>query len=100
LIAAYHPGSELLGISTVHGNASIDHTTENAGSVLTAIGRPEIPVYKGANKPLVREAVHADAIHGMDSHHTVTAAREQWIRGRSLFFLRREEEFLRGSLLT
>ena len=54
----------LLGISTVHGNASIDNTTANAGSVLTAIGRPEIPVYKGANKPLVRPAVHADAIHG------------------------------------
>lgn len=36
----------------------------NAGSTLTAIGKPEIPVYKGADKPLVRPAVHADAIHG------------------------------------
>ena len=64
LLAAYHPSAHLLGISTVHGNASIDNTTTNAGSTLTAIGKPDIPVYRGADKPLVRPAVHADAIHG------------------------------------
>jgi uridine nucleosidase len=64
LLAAYHPVIELLGISTVHGNSSIEHTTVNAGSVLTAIGRPEVPVFQGAGAGLVRQAVHATAIHG------------------------------------
>jgi uridine nucleosidase len=54
LLAAYHPTLQLIGISTVHGNSSVDHTTINAGSILTAIGCPEIPVYKGASGPLVR----------------------------------------------
>lgn len=65
LLAAYHPAAELLGLSTVHGNADIDNTTLNAGSVLTAIGKPDVPVYRGASKPLARPAVHADSIHGM-----------------------------------
>jgi uridine nucleosidase len=48
----------------VHGNASLARTTYNAGSVLTAIGRPSIPVYPGASSGLVRPAVHAGDIHG------------------------------------
>jgi uridine nucleosidase len=54
----------LLGISTVHGNSSLSHTTYNATSILTAIGAPQIPVYPGASSGLTRPAVHADAIHG------------------------------------
>ncbi|KAH7419758.1 Inosine/uridine-preferring nucleoside hydrolase domain-containing protein [Cadophora sp. MPI-SDFR-AT-0126] len=64
LLSAYHPSLDLLGISTVHGNASLPHTTYNATSILTAIGKSEIPVYAGAAKGLTRPAVHADAIHG------------------------------------
>ncbi|KAG4433120.1 hypothetical protein IFR05_011387 [Cadophora sp. M221] len=64
LLSAYHPSLDLLGISTVHGNASLPHTTYNATSILTAIGKPDIPVYAGASKGLTRPAVHADAIHG------------------------------------
>lgn len=40
------------------------HTTYNATSVLTAIGRSSIPVYPGAASGLVRPAVHAGDIHG------------------------------------
>ncbi|KAH9215646.1 Inosine/uridine-preferring nucleoside hydrolase domain-containing protein [Leptodontidium sp. 2 PMI_412] len=64
LLSAYHPSLDLLGVSTVHGNASLPHTTYNATSILTAIGKPDIPVYAGASKGLTRPAVHADAIHG------------------------------------
>lgn len=48
----------------MHGNSSLLHTTYNATSILTAIGRPQIPVYPGASSGLTRPAVHADAIHG------------------------------------
>lgn len=64
IFAAYHPVLNLLGISTVHGNASLPRTTYNAGSVLTAIGRPSIPVYPGASSGLSRPAADAGEIHG------------------------------------
>jgi uridine nucleosidase len=48
----------------VHGNSSLANTTQNALSLLAAIGRPEIPVYPGAAKSLLREALHAPDIHG------------------------------------
>ncbi|KAI5304328.1 Uridine nucleosidase 1 [Ascosphaera pollenicola] len=51
-------------IITVHGNGSVDNVTKNAGSVLRAIGRTHIPVYKGASKPFCRPAIHAEDIHG------------------------------------
>lgn len=65
ILAAYHPQIELLGVSTVHGNAPLDKTTYNALSVLTAIGKEkEIRVYEGASRPLVREPSYAPSIHG------------------------------------
>ncbi|KAI0460214.1 inosine-uridine preferring nucleoside hydrolase-domain-containing protein [Xylaria acuta] len=65
LLGAYHPGIRLLGISTVHGNASLRQTTNNALSVLSAIGKDDtVRVYPGAAKALQRDAVHATAIHG------------------------------------
>ncbi|KAI8632179.1 Inosine/uridine-preferring nucleoside hydrolase domain-containing protein [Xylariaceae sp. FL1651] len=65
LLGAYHPGIRLLGVSTVHGNASLDKTTNNALSVLLAIGKHDsIRVYPGASKALERATVHATAIHG------------------------------------
>jgi hypothetical protein len=64
LFAAHHPKINLLGISTVHGNASLSRTTYNASSLLTAMGRTEIPVYAGASIGLARPAVHAPDIHG------------------------------------
>lgn len=64
LFAAYHPSLNLLGISTVHGNAPLTHTTYNATSLLTAMSATHIPVYAGANSGLIRPAVHAGDIHG------------------------------------
>lgn len=65
LLAAHHPSLELLGISTVHGNGSLAHTTANASSILEAIGRSDVPVYPGARKPFCRQAIHAPDIHGI-----------------------------------
>ncbi|KAL4922692.1 Inosine/uridine-preferring nucleoside hydrolase domain-containing protein [Aspergillus aurantiobrunneus] len=64
LLAAHHPSLNLLGITTIHGNASLENTTINATRVLEAIGRPEIPVYPGSKKPFCRPAIHAPNIHG------------------------------------
>ncbi len=55
---------ELLGIATVAGNQTGEKTFSNALKILTLIGRDDIPVARGADKPLFRELNVAPAIHG------------------------------------
>ncbi|EXJ95917.1 DNA glycosylase [Capronia coronata CBS 617.96] len=64
LLAAYHPSLDLIGISTVHGNASLANITVNALSVLEAIGKPKLPVIPGSARPFCRLAHTASATHG------------------------------------
>lgn len=64
LLAAHHPSVNLLGISTVYGNAPLAKTTYNSGAILKAIGKEDVPIYAGAAKPYCREAAHAPDIHG------------------------------------
>lgn len=64
LLAAWHPSFRLLGVSTVHGNASLSRTTDNALSVLKAIAKDEIAVFPGTPKPFCRAEKHAPSIHG------------------------------------
>ncbi|OBZ70509.1 Inosine-uridine-preferring nucleoside hydrolase [Grifola frondosa] len=57
----------LLGISTVHGNASADNTNANAAHCLYAFGALEnVHVFPGAEKPLIRPTRHDPEIHGLD----------------------------------
>lgn len=60
------PEVTLLGISTTHGNQSLDKVTRNALEVLAAMGASGegIPVVRGAEKPLVRDAWPCPEIHG------------------------------------
>lgn len=64
LLAARHPSLDLLGISTVYGNAPLEHTTRNTRAILKAIGREDVPVHPGASKPFCRGATFAPSIHG------------------------------------
>ena len=64
LLAARSPELNLLGVSTVYGNAPLSKTTYNTRAILKAIGREDVPVYAGAAKPFCREASHASDIHG------------------------------------
>ncbi|KAK7427688.1 Uridine nucleosidase 1 [Neonectria magnoliae] len=66
LLAAYHPNIKLLGISTIFGNTSLENTTHNAASLLTAIGKhKDISLHVGLSKALERPAIHAPTdIHG------------------------------------
>ncbi|MCU1394056.1 MAG: putative pyrimidine-specific ribonucleoside hydrolase [Ilumatobacteraceae bacterium] len=61
VVAAAH--ANLLGITTVAGNAPLDLTTRNAIIVTDLLGI-DTPVHSGANRPLVAEPVHADYVHG------------------------------------
>lgn len=64
ILAGYDPKLQLLGISTVAGNQTIDKVTDNALRVLAAAGLSNIPVVKGQSKPLMRRALHCPQIHG------------------------------------
>ncbi|HWA48839.1 MAG TPA: nucleoside hydrolase [Dongiaceae bacterium] len=54
MLAALHPALELVGCTTVNGNAPVQYCTDNTLRVLDHIGRGDIPVHEGAARPLVR----------------------------------------------
>jgi inosine-uridine nucleoside N-ribohydrolase len=64
LLAARHPEIELLAVTTVAGNQSVDKTTRNALKVCSLANLRHIPVARGMDRPLVRQAKHAADIHG------------------------------------
>jgi inosine-uridine nucleoside N-ribohydrolase len=64
LLALASPEVQLLGVTTVSGNQTLEKTTANAIRVLDHVGRPEIPVAAGADRPLVRERHVAAEVHG------------------------------------
>jgi inosine-uridine nucleoside N-ribohydrolase len=64
LLALASPEVELVGITTTHGNQTLEKTTANALKVLELAGRTDIPVARGAEVPLLRELTVADHVHG------------------------------------
>ena len=55
---------EILALTTVEGNARLEHTTANALRLLDYMGRGKIPVYAGESTPLEGEFHHAYEVHG------------------------------------
>jgi inosine-uridine nucleoside N-ribohydrolase len=64
LLALASPELDLLGVSTVHGNQTLEKTTANALRVLEFAGRGDIAVAAGADRPLMREPRVAAHVHG------------------------------------
>ncbi|MDA2969409.1 MAG: nucleoside hydrolase [Actinomycetota bacterium] len=57
---------ELLGITTVAGNVAVETGTTNALRILEHANRNNIPVFKGESKPLNRDLLTAEWVHGTD----------------------------------
>jgi len=55
---------EVVSLTAVAGNVPLARTEGNARALLELGGRPEIPVYAGCARPMVRPAVTAEHIHG------------------------------------
>lgn len=55
--------AEVLGVTTVAGNAPLSLTTKNARIILDICGS-NVPLHSGAGRPLVAEPIHAAYIHG------------------------------------
>ncbi|MDO8646572.1 MAG: nucleoside hydrolase [Candidatus Planktophila sp.] len=66
LFAALHPQINLLGITCVDGNTNVDQVVANTLKVLDAAGAGDIPVARGAVRPLLGISQYAEYIHGAD----------------------------------
>jgi len=64
LLALASPELELLGVTTVAGNQTLPKTTANALRVLEFVGRGDVPVAAGADRPLARELFIGAYVHG------------------------------------
>ncbi|AWY44508.1 nucleoside hydrolase [Pseudomonas putida] len=53
-------------LTTVAGNVRLDKTSRNARLAREWAGREDVPVYAGAEKPMVRDPIYAEHIHGME----------------------------------
>ncbi|MFZ2623969.1 MAG: nucleoside hydrolase [Propionibacterium sp.] len=64
LLAQGSPEIEIVGVTTVGGNQTLDKVTRNALGLATAFGMTQIPISAGCARPLVRQPRVAAEIHG------------------------------------
>jgi purine nucleosidase len=64
LLALASPELEVVGITAVAGNVPLPLTQKNARIVCELAGRPDVRVFAGAPRPLVRPLVTAEEVHG------------------------------------
>src|SRR5213080_3334387 len=64
LLAARHPEIDLLAITTVAGNQSLEKITRNALKVCSLAGIRDVPIAMGLDRPLLRLTEYAADIHG------------------------------------
>ena len=64
LLALASDELEVLGITTVAGNVPLALTQRNARIICELAGKPETPVFAGASRPMQRQLVTAEHVHG------------------------------------
>ncbi|WP_308916778.1 nucleoside hydrolase [Jannaschia sp. LMIT008] len=64
LLALASPELNVLGITAVAGNVPLDLTARNARIVCELAGRKDVPVFAGCERPLTRDLVTAEHVHG------------------------------------
>jgi len=87
LLAARH--FDILGITTVAGNADVDRTTLNALRIVELAGM-DVPVARGCATPLVQAPVFGTAIHGesgLDGYDFPAVQRRPHPRGAAEFLV-------------
>ncbi len=66
LLAALHPDLDLRAVTCVGGNATVDNVVRNSMTVLDVAGRLDVPVARGAARPLLEPGRDARFVHGED----------------------------------
>lgn len=64
MFAVRHPGLDVRAITCVSGNVSVDQVVANTLAVLDVVGAPDLPVARGAVRPLIEPARDASMVHG------------------------------------
>lgn len=64
VLALASPELNVKAVTSSAGNQTPDKTLRNVLRMLTLLKRPDIPVAGGALKPLMRELIIADNVHG------------------------------------
>ena len=64
LLAFGSPELKVEAVTTVAGNVSHEKGHRNAKQLLEFLGRDDVPVCRGAERPLVRGLRHAEGVHG------------------------------------
>ncbi|MBA8877707.1 inosine-uridine nucleoside N-ribohydrolase [Phyllobacterium myrsinacearum] len=64
LLALASPELDVLGITAVAGNVPLQLTETNARKICELAGRPDVKVFAGADRPLMRALVTAEYVHG------------------------------------
>eukprot|EP01086_Lenisia_limosa_P015022 TRINITY_DN4702_c0_g1_i2.p1 TRINITY_DN4702_c0_g1~~TRINITY_DN4702_c0_g1_i2.p1 ORF type:complete len:322 (+),score=68.23 TRINITY_DN4702_c0_g1_i2:56-1021(+) len=65
-LALFSPNIEVVGITCVNGNTTLDNVVANVRTLLAAWGKSHIPVFSGADSPLVEPKQNASEYHGKD----------------------------------
>lgn len=55
---------DVLGITCVAGNVPLDLTSKNARIICELAGKPDVPIYAGCDRPMGRDLVTAEHVHG------------------------------------
>jgi pyrimidine-specific ribonucleoside hydrolase len=66
LFAVRHPGIDLRAVTCVAGNTDVDGVVRNTLTVLEQAGAGDIPVARGAARPLIEPVRTAQHVHGQD----------------------------------
>ncbi|XP_035691757.1 uncharacterized protein C1683.06c-like isoform X1 [Branchiostoma floridae] len=66
MLALTRPNVQVLGITCVAGNVGVDQVCRNALRVLKVFGRLDVPVFRGADVPILGNHVDARYWHGQD----------------------------------
>jgi purine nucleosidase len=64
LLALASPEFHVLGVTAVAGNVPLSLTELNARKICELGGRPDIKVFAGCDRPMVRDLVTAEEVHG------------------------------------
>lgn len=77
LLACASPEIELMAVTAVSGNRSVETTARNAGRILDAAGRRDVPVFNGCARPIACSAPRWNLIHGEDGLGGVSLTAER-----------------------
>ncbi|MEO5832514.1 MAG: nucleoside hydrolase [Nakamurella sp.] len=91
MLAARSPRLDLRAVTCVSGNVGVDQVVANTAYVLDVAGAPEVPVGRGATRPLLTPPHHATEIHGPDGLGGFSRTSDRRIEKRHAIDLLRQE---------